>query len=97
MNEHGIMEGSTLKLTVVEASELVTSDLTGFGDPFVQIEYLKDDWKTPVMENTSSPKWNHCIMIPISKPQDLVVKAYDYNKWRSNSLIGQANLPLNFF
>lgn len=96
-NEDGICKNSVLTLTIVEGLNLVTTDLTGMGDPYVVVEYLGQKWKTDWIQNTACPVWNKTFEIPISKPEDLTITAMDYNGWRGDTVTGNAFLPITFF
>lgn len=97
LNEYGIAKDSILTLTVVEASDLVTSDLSGMGDPYVVVQYLDKKFTTDVIKNNACPVWNKTFEIKLSKPEDLFISAYDYNGWRGDTHTGTAFLPLSFF
>lgn len=97
LNEYGIAKDSTLTLTVVKATDLVTSDLTGMGDPYIVVQYMNQKFKTQVVKNCDKPVYNETFEIKLTKPEDIYVTAYDYNGWRGDTLTGTAYLPLSFF
>lgn len=58
LNAHGIMEGSTLTLFILEANGLKPLDDGKTSDPFVVVECEGSTFQTAVVEQTTSPVWN---------------------------------------
>lgn len=46
LNEHGIMEGSMLKIQVIEARDLIGKGLGGLSNPYASLSIEKDRFET---------------------------------------------------
>lgn len=94
MNNFGIMEGSVLIVSVIEARELKSSSFGGGLDPFVVLECESQKIETSYRANTLNPIWNECYTFDIKRGDDpLKLTVYDRGTF-SNSFVGKLIINL---
>merc|ERR1711962_1692628 len=59
----------TLKVTVVEASDLVNKDKIGKSDPYVIVKFQDQEFKSSTVKNSLSPKWNFLTSFKVSSDE----------------------------
>merc|ERR1712115_476223 len=55
-----------LQVTVVEAADLVNKDKIGKSDPYVVVKFQDQEFRSPTVKNSLSPKWNFLSSFKVS-------------------------------
>eukprot|EP01064_Diplonema_japonicum_P031334 TRINITY_DN5563_c0_g1_i1.p1 TRINITY_DN5563_c0_g1~~TRINITY_DN5563_c0_g1_i1.p1 ORF type:complete len:1459 (+),score=441.89 TRINITY_DN5563_c0_g1_i1:50-4378(+) len=85
-----------MRLTVVGANDLPSTDFGGGCDPYVQIKVGAQTWKTKSVQNTTCPQWEetHDFLV-YNQDQWVVVDVLDHDL-NASDLIGTVkHLPVN--
>ena len=85
-----------IKLELIQAKDLVKSDLVGKSDPYAVISFDADSIKTPVVKNNQNPEWNFNANIPVDEigPRKIKIEVFDSDKHGKDKPIGTANLDV---
>ena len=95
LNEHGVMDGSTLTVVVLEAQDLKPSDEEGSADPYTLLLCESQRIETKYHINTLNPIWKETFTFQIkSGTDDLKVIIMDHDTLGTDNFVGQANIPL---
>lgn len=88
-----------LKITVSQARSLPAVDATGTSDPFVEIQFEDEDFRTRVQYKTLSPIWHEDFVLVIlpSSPPTFSMSVFDYDRIGTNTLIGTLRFKLQDF
>merc|ERR1712002_536044 len=80
--------GYKLRVTVVEAVDLINKDKIGKSDPYVIVKFQDQEFRSPTVKNSLSPKWNFISSFKVSADEtdsihfdvydDDVLKADEY-------------------
>lgn len=88
---HGV-----LSIQVVSCSSLPIADLTS-SDPFVEINFMKDSFRTAIVFSNLNPTWdNEHFDLIVFDPliQVVSIKVYDYDVGSDPDVLGNVDLPL---
>ncbi|CAG8489756.1 8039_t:CDS:10 [Acaulospora morrowiae] len=87
-------ESGSLRLTIIEAKDLIAADSGGTSDPYVKVKFNKKDiYKTQTIKKTVNPKWDEVTQIPnLNGSIHLSVK--DHNKMGKDVDIGEYDLNI---
>merc|ERR1711962_562672 len=68
-----------LQVTVVEAADLVNKDKIGKSDPYVVVKFQDQEFRSPTVKNSLSPKWNFISSFKVSSEEtdDIMFDVYD--------------------
>merc|ERR1712180_192834 len=55
-----------LRVTVVEAVDLINKDKIGKSDPYVVVKFQDEEFRSPTVRNSLSPKWNFISSFKVS-------------------------------
>merc|ERR1712002_726028 len=58
-----------LQVTVVEATDLVNKDMVGKSDPYVIVKFQDQEFRSPTVKNSLSPKWNFLSSFKVSSDE----------------------------
>ena len=96
MNGYGIMVGSVLTATIVEARELRSGRYTGAPNPYVVLQIEGQKSATDPVPKTVDPVFNEIISFDIvTGRESLVVQVFDHADIGSDTLIGQCEVTLD--
>jgi Ca2+-dependent lipid-binding protein len=87
----------TLRVDVLDASDLPSADRNGKSDPYCRFELNGEDvYKTKVQKKTLSPVWNEFfeVTVPSRTAANLVVNVYDYDFADKPDFLGAAQINL---
>jgi Ca2+-dependent lipid-binding protein len=84
-----------LQLTLIEGKLTRDTEALGKMDPFVEIKYLNNKYRTRVHDDGGkNPMWNETLEIPIESIKDeLALSCLDQDAF-SADLIGETTIPL---
>jgi len=91
---------ASLRVEVVQASDLPRADMFGLSDPFVTLKLNGIELKTKVMKNTLSPKWEQELvfeedqMRSVWREQEFTVSVSDWNATGAVKLLGTTTLQV---
>lgn len=95
LNDNGIMDGSTLSVTVQEAQDLMPSDEEGSADPYAVLLCESQRIETTYHINTLNPAWRETFTFQIKTGKDdMKVVVMDHDSQGTDNFVGQANVPL---
>ena len=95
LNQFGIMEGSVLIVSVVEARNLFNNELGGSIDPFVLLGCEGQKIETSYKANTLNPIYNECFTFDIKRGDDpLKLTVWDRGAF-NNNFVGKFFLNLD--
>jgi hypothetical protein len=85
-----------LKITISQARALPAIDSTGTSDPFVELNFEDEDFRTKVQYKTLSPIWHEDFVLVIlpSSPPTFSLSVYDYDRIGTNTLIGSLRFKI---
>merc|ERR1711962_1301740 len=68
-----------LRVTVVEAVDLINKDKIGKSDPYVVVKFQDQEFRSPNVKNSLSPKWNFICSFKVSSEEtdDIMFDVYD--------------------
>eukprot|EP00002_Diphylleia_rotans_P001016 TRINITY_DN10556_c0_g1_i10.p1 TRINITY_DN10556_c0_g1~~TRINITY_DN10556_c0_g1_i10.p1 ORF type:complete len:1388 (+),score=278.91 TRINITY_DN10556_c0_g1_i10:174-4166(+) len=90
--------GAELYLEVIGAKSLLDADRSGTSDPYVELNLGGESWKTSCIKKTLNPQWNECHIFAVTDlGATLNLKVMDQNDFMKNVVIGELNLPMNYF
>ncbi|CDW87383.1 c2 domain containing protein [Stylonychia lemnae] len=93
MNQYGIMVGSVLTATVIEARELRTS---GQPNPYAILTVEGQKSQTDQVNGNSEPVWNEIISFDITTGKEpLIVQVYSRSNIGRDQLIGQCEVYMD--
>jgi hypothetical protein len=93
MNGYGIMVGSVLTATIVEARELRSGRYTGTPNPYVVLQIEGQKSATDPVPKTVDPVFNEIISFDIvTGRESLIVQVFDHADIGSDTLIGQCEV-----
>ena len=96
MNGYGIMVGSVLTATIVEARELRSGRYTGTPNPYVVLQIEGQKSATDPVPKTVDPVFNEIISFDIvTGRESLIVQVFDHADIGSDTLIGQCEVTLD--
>lgn len=87
-NSYGIMQGSVLIVTAVEARDLKSMDINGLSDPYIRFECENQHVETSVQYNTLNPIWNETFTFDIQQGNPLNVLVMDKDSMKSDDFEG---------
>ena len=90
------LPNGNLNIKVIKAKELIKTDLIGKSDPYVQISYGKQKFKTPTVKNSLEPKWNYELelKIPESHLTEVKFEVFDADKLGKDKSLGVVNIDI---
>ena len=85
-----------IHLNIVQARDLVKTDLIGKSDPYAVVTYGNDKIMTKTVKNTQNPDWNFEADIPFDPTYSdtLKIEVFDKDKLGKDKLIGTSFLDL---
>merc|ERR1712240_658621 len=85
----------TLKVIVVEATDLVNKDKIGKSDPYVIVKFQDQEFRSPTVKNSLSPKWNFISSFKVSSEETENIKfdVYD-DDFGNDELQGSFSISL---
>jgi len=89
-----------LRVTVVEASNLMAKDLSLFGaassDPYCCLSIGARQYKTVVVKKSLDPVWDETweSIVEVVKGQNLNLELWDFNVGTSDDFLGRATIPM---
>ena len=88
-----------LHIRIVEARDVPNMDIVGKSDPFVVVTVsgTTRKWKTQTVQNSSSPIWNHKLMIQLVSGQIETIKLtlYDNDELSDPDEIASLKIPVS--
>eukprot|EP01097_Dermamoeba_algensis_P001677 TRINITY_DN162_c0_g1_i1.p1 TRINITY_DN162_c0_g1~~TRINITY_DN162_c0_g1_i1.p1 ORF type:complete len:636 (-),score=143.54 TRINITY_DN162_c0_g1_i1:128-2035(-) len=82
-------KGQKIKIDVIEAKNIVSSDPNGKSDPYVQISIGDQKGRTRVIPATLNPQWNHTFIYEFRDPADTInLRIVDYDVNGSDDDLG---------
>merc|ERR1711962_1948994 len=77
-----------LQVTVVEATDLVNKDMVGKSDPYVIVKFQDQEFRSPTVKNSLSPKWNFLSSFKVSSGETdkIRIDVYDDDYGKDDSL-----------
>ena len=84
-----------LNIKVIKAKELIKADLIGKSDPYVQISYGQQKFKTHTVKNSLEPKWNYDLDLKIeSHYTEVKFEVFDADKIGKDKSLGVVNIDI---
>lgn len=94
-NQHGIMEKSTLTVTVIEARYIKLTDYDSQGDLYVVIECGNQSSQTQHKEGMKTPIWDESFTFDIvNGKEEIRVSVMDRNMMKQDSVVGVLYIPI---
>jgi Ca2+-dependent lipid-binding protein len=87
----------TLRVDVLDATELPAADRNGYSDPFCRFKYNgKEVYKTKTQKKTLHPAWNEYFEIPVTSrtAADFKCEVYDWDMGETDDFLGATSLNL---
>lgn len=95
LNSYGVMIGSVLTATLVEARELKSGRITGTVNPYVIISIEGQKSQTDRISPSSDPVWGEIISFDIVTGREpLVIQVFDTADIGRDTLIGECRVSL---
>merc|ERR1712126_702360 len=87
--------GYKLRVTVVEAVDLINKDKIGKSDPYVIVKFQDQEFRSPTVKNSLSPKWNFISSFKVSSEETENIKfdVYD-DDFGNDELQGSFSISL---
>jgi len=94
-DQEGLEPGS-LHLEVIQAKDLIKSDLIGKSDPYAVISFDNEAVKTKTVKNNQNPEWNFDVDIPIDGegPKHVNIDVFDKDKFGKDKPLGSAQIDV---
>ena len=85
-----------LKVKVIKAKELIKADLIGKSDPYVQIGYGQQKFKTPTVKNSQEPKWDYELEldVPENNLTEVKFEVFDADKIGKDKSLGIVRIDI---
>merc|ERR1712180_123640 len=85
-----------LRVTVVEAADLVNKDKIGKSDPYVVIKFQDQEFRSPTVKNSLSPKWNFLSSFKVSADEtdSIQFDVYDEDVLRTDDPQGSFSISI---
>lgn len=92
-DENDLVPG-VLQLDIIQAKDLVKSDLIGKSDPYAVISFDGDKLKTHTVKNSQNPEWDFTAKIPIDElgPSKIKIDILDADKLGKDKHLGSADI-----
>lgn len=86
----------TIKLDLLCAKDLISSDVVGASDPYAIITHGSQKYKTDILKNTQNPEWNiQCeVEVPDGHDRNISIDIYDADKFGKDTHLGSMNLDI---
>ena len=86
----------TIKLDLLCAKDLMSSDVVGASDPYAIITHGSQKYKTDILKNTQNPEWNiQCeVEVPDGHDRNISIDIYDADKFGKDTHLGSMNLDI---
>jgi len=90
-----------LRITLVEARNLVSKDFDGTSDPYCKLSVDDQQWKSKVIGSTLQPVWNESWEVVVESgkhpiiEQTLALQMWDQDTFGADEVMGSASLPLS--
>jgi C2 domain len=87
----------TLRVDVLDATDLPAADRNGYSDPFCRFKYNgKEVYKTKTQKKTLHPAWNEYFEIPVTSrtAADFKCEVYDWDMGEKDDFLGATSLNL---
>merc|ERR1719474_264338 len=83
-------------LDVIQAKDLVKSDIIGKSDPYAVVSFDGDKLKTSSVKNTQNPEWNFNANIPVDEkgPRNIKVEVFDADKLGKDKSLGSTQVDV---
>jgi stromal membrane-associated protein len=96
MNAYGIMVGSVLTCTVIEARELRSTRLTGSANPYVILSIEGQRSQTDQITGSADPVWNEIMSFDITTGKEsLKVEVFDRSDIGRDAPLGECFISLD--
>merc|ERR1712080_744505 len=85
-----------LQVTVVEATDLVNKDKIGKSDPYVVIKFQDQEFRSPTVKNSLSPKWNFLSSFNVSSDEggNIEFSVYDDDVHKADEPLGSISISI---
>ena len=91
----GIMEGSMLTVTVMEAKDLKAMDYGGTSDPYAILKLSQQQVETSYIKNTLNPVWDETYTFDVQAREEILrVVVMDRDAVGTDDFEGKCNIPL---
>jgi len=95
-NFHDIPEGN-VHVNLIQAKNLMKSDMVGKSDPYGVISCGNDKSKTKTIKNDQNPEFNHEAYFPVDQngPRNIKIDLFDSDKFGSDKPLGSVNIDIS--
>merc|ERR1719431_637601 len=85
-----------IHLNIVQAKDLIKTDMIGKSDPFAVVTYGNEQIKTNTVKNNQNPEWNFEADIPYNPnySDTLKIEIFDEDKLGKNQLLGTSVIDI---
>jgi len=85
-----------IHLNIVQAKDLIKTDMIGKSDPFAVVTYGNEQIKTNTVKNNQNPEWNFEADIPYNPnySDTLKIEIFDEDKLGKNKLLGTSYIDI---
>ncbi|KAG2392081.1 hypothetical protein C9374_013566 [Naegleria lovaniensis] len=98
-----ILEGDSIRITIIKANDLIAMDVSGSSDPYVIISSalnFYDEIKTSIIKKNLNPVWEneeYSFRSPKDRPEGWTIKfrVMDYDLMKKDDFLGDAELVIN--
>lgn len=91
----GVMEGSVLTLSLLNAQNLAPSNATGLANSFVVIQCGSQKVTSSVINSNLSPAWNESYTMRVDNKNEILTLVVNSKNMFGSSFVGKVNIPLN--
>merc|ERR1712115_204078 len=85
-----------LRVTVVEAVDLINKDKIGKSDPYVVVKFQDQEFRSPTVKNSLSPKWNFISSFKVSSEEtdNIMFDVYDDDVLKADEPQGSFSISI---
>merc|ERR1719431_565969 len=86
------LQPGNLHLDLIQAKDLIKSDMIGKSDPYAVVSFDDEKIKTKTVKNNQNPEWNFDLDIPIDTdgPRKIKIDVFDKDKIGKDKPLGSA-------
>merc|ERR1719481_2450629 len=90
------LQPGNLHLDLIQAKDLIKSDMIGKSDPYAIVSFDDEKMKTKTVKNNQNPEWNFDLDIPIDAegPRKIKIDVFDKDKIGKDKPLGSACLDV---
>eukprot|EP00092_Neocalanus_flemingeri_P016852 GFUD01018229.1.p1 GENE.GFUD01018229.1~~GFUD01018229.1.p1 ORF type:complete len:2467 (-),score=607.35 GFUD01018229.1:626-7075(-) len=86
----------TINVNIIQAKDLIKTDMIGKSDPYAVISYGNDKVKSKPVKNSQNPEWNFDAQLPVDEnsPDNFKIEVFDKDKFGKDKSLGSTDIDI---